>query len=160
MATNPYTGPTIAGYNASPPPDDGSTTASNKLEWAKHISKIGDPLVTFAEAINTAVNNAFNSLIVTDDIAQETAIVGYDRFSNIRSIVELMFSDLKRRLTTLESTANTIVTSDNNVIAVEVLGNKDPIAELRYDRLNREIVRTRTFVVEDESAIVATDYWR
>ena len=45
MAANPYTAVAISGYNSAPPPDDGSQSASNKLEWAKHKTKLTDPLI-------------------------------------------------------------------------------------------------------------------
>lgn len=161
MPENPYSSQTIAGYNASPPSDDGAQTSANQLEWDKHIQKIGDPIKTLAEAIDTAVNNAFNDLIITTDIAEETAIVGYDRFSNNRAVIELMFGNIKNRLTTLESSADTHITSDNNVVAVEMLGNPHTaVAEMRFSRLAREDRRIRDFVVEGESAIVAADVWR
>jgi len=48
-----YTGNLISGYNASKPPDDGSTGTDNLVTWAKHIDKIGDPLKDLAQAINT-----------------------------------------------------------------------------------------------------------
>jgi hypothetical protein len=66
MAINPYSSQSISGYNSSPPPDDGSQTAANKVEWAKHKEKIGDPLKTLAEAINSQAVSAFNSVALED----------------------------------------------------------------------------------------------
>ena len=80
VASNPYTPVTIAGYNTSPPTDDGAQTSANQLEWAKHKEKLGDPLRTLAESINTNVNAAFGALIMTDDPAQETVIVMISEF--------------------------------------------------------------------------------
>ena len=54
---NLYTSQTISGYNDNPPPDDGSKTADNEITWAKHKEKLGDPLRTLAEAINTELVN-------------------------------------------------------------------------------------------------------
>ena len=45
---NPYTQPTLTGYNATPPADDGTNVAANEVKWDKHIDKIGDPLKAFA----------------------------------------------------------------------------------------------------------------
>ena len=56
-----YTPVTVTGYNTSPPPDDGSTGTNNQLTWAKHKDKLGDPLKTAVEAINTNVSAAFSS---------------------------------------------------------------------------------------------------
>ena len=52
---NPYTSQSISGYNSSPPPDDASVQSSNKLEWAKHKTKLADPVKTLTEAVNTQV---------------------------------------------------------------------------------------------------------
>lgn len=82
MTTNPYTTQAISGYNASPPSDDGSQVAANRVEWAKHKTKLADPIKTLSEAINTAVLSAFGQLVVTTDIAEESLIV-YAR--NVRS---------------------------------------------------------------------------
>lgn len=43
------------GYNSSPPADDGSSTEANKVKWATHIDKIGDPLANHADAIDAAM---------------------------------------------------------------------------------------------------------
>lgn len=76
MAANPYTSVTVSGYNASPPPDDGSTTADNKLEWDKHKTKLGDPLKTAVESVNSNVSTAFGNLIMTTDPGEETVLQG------------------------------------------------------------------------------------
>ncbi|MGI9411541.1 MAG: hypothetical protein ACR2OV_15790 [Hyphomicrobiaceae bacterium] len=59
---NPYNAQTISGYNATPPADDGSQVASNQLEWAKHKTKLADPVKTLSEAINTELLAAFGKL--------------------------------------------------------------------------------------------------
>lgn len=56
-----YTKPTLAGYNANPPPDDGSEVAANEVRWSTHKTKIGDPLKNYADAINQGVEDAFAS---------------------------------------------------------------------------------------------------
>lgn len=45
---------TVTGYNTSPPPDDGSQIASNKVTWAGIKTKIGDPLNTAISALNSS----------------------------------------------------------------------------------------------------------
>lgn len=57
-----YTPPTITGYNASPPPDDGSESGNNEVAWDKHINKIGDPIKDFSEAIDSATTTAFTTV--------------------------------------------------------------------------------------------------
>jgi hypothetical protein len=61
--TSPYQSPTpITGYNATPPSDDGSTVSSNQLSWAKHKTKLSDPIKTFVEAIDANVQAAFTAI--------------------------------------------------------------------------------------------------
>lgn len=50
-----YTNQTESGYNSSAPPDDGSVQASNKVRWSFIKSKIGDPVLALAQAINSAL---------------------------------------------------------------------------------------------------------
>ena len=56
-----YTSQVISGYNSSPPSDDGAQTESNKITWAKHKTKLSDPIKTLAEAINTQLLTAFGT---------------------------------------------------------------------------------------------------
>lgn len=54
-----YTSQTATGYNATPPPDDGSAVSGNVVEWQKHLDKIGDPIKNLVDSINTALVNHF-----------------------------------------------------------------------------------------------------
>jgi len=83
MATpaNPYSSVAISGYNATPPADDGTKVDSNRVQWSKHISKIGDPVKTLAEAINTNITAAFAAIVMTTDAAEEDVIVTMEEFS-------------------------------------------------------------------------------
>ena len=80
--SSPYTPVSVAGYNASPPPDDGSEIASNQLSWSKHKTKIGDPLKTALEAINTNVSDAFTNVFGETLAEAGTTIVDYSKFPN------------------------------------------------------------------------------
>ena len=120
MADNPYTGQSISGYNASPPPDDGSQSSGNQLEWAKHITKIGNPLKALAEAIDTAVSAAFGSLLLTDDPAEETVLLAAVEFSGPGSAV--MLARRANRATSArnaDQAADLSVFSENVVVGIE-----------------------------------------
>jgi hypothetical protein len=155
---NPYTQQSIAGYNATPPPDDGSQSESNRLEWSKHIEKIGDPLKTLAAAIDQAVYDAFDSLTITDDIAVENAIIGYDTFSNRKAFNELMFAGIRRRLTNAEADIEVANVTEDTVVSQAVL-SRDMMIEMRTRQLQREINRAREFALNSEDAIVADAMW-
>lgn len=81
MAENPYSSVTISGYNASPPPDDGTQSAANQLAWEKHIEKIGDPIKTGVEGIDSATNAAFAALTMTTDPGIEAVVVCMEVYS-------------------------------------------------------------------------------
>jgi hypothetical protein len=70
--SNPFTAPTLSGYNSSPPSDDGSATANNTIQWQKHIDKLGDPLKTYAQAISNNASAAFDKMF-GNDFAEKTA---------------------------------------------------------------------------------------
>ncbi len=66
MPTNPYTEQNDTGFNASPPPDDGSQTSANEITWAGIKTKLADPILAFVEAVDDAVAAAFAKVINTD----------------------------------------------------------------------------------------------
>lgn len=59
MSYNPYTQVSVTGYNSNPPSDDGAQNAANQITWSKHKTKIGDPIKTAVEDLNTNVYAAF-----------------------------------------------------------------------------------------------------
>jgi hypothetical protein len=48
-----YTTTTITGYNSSPPPDDGSTGSDNIVAWSGVKTKIGDPVKSAVESMDS-----------------------------------------------------------------------------------------------------------
>ncbi|HDZ38617.1 MAG TPA: hypothetical protein ENH62_10080 [Marinobacter sp.] len=81
MSNNPYTSVSISGFNSSPPSDDGAEVATNQLEWAKHVDKLGTPNKNLGEGINTNVLSAFGALIMTDDPGQDTVVIAMRMFN-------------------------------------------------------------------------------
>ncbi|KKK51745.1 hypothetical protein LCGC14_3111900 [marine sediment metagenome] len=79
--TNPYSSQAISGYNSFAPADDGTKTDSNRVQWQKHLDKIGDPLKALAEDINSAITSAFNAIVMTSDAAEEDVIVTMEEFT-------------------------------------------------------------------------------
>ncbi len=59
----PYTPVTVLNYNLNPPADDGTVVPSNRIDWSKHKTKIGDPLKTAIESIDTGLTTAFAKMI-------------------------------------------------------------------------------------------------
>ena len=51
----------ISGYNSSPPPDDGTQSASNLVTWSGQKTKLADPIKTQVAAIDTALVAALNA---------------------------------------------------------------------------------------------------
>lgn len=63
-----YASQSVIGYNSNPPPDDGTKTDANKVTWAKVKSKLADPALVLAQAMNTELVSAFalDAVSVTD----------------------------------------------------------------------------------------------
>ena len=59
---NPFTSPSISGYNPGAPPDDGSQVASNLATWADIKNDLSDPVKSLAETISTNVSTAFGKI--------------------------------------------------------------------------------------------------
>lgn len=68
---SPFTPITISGYNSDPPANDGSRVEGNQVSWAKHTSKIGDPLKEAIESLSANTQAAFKSIY--DQTAEEAA---------------------------------------------------------------------------------------
>lgn len=69
MGTKYSTNP-ITGYNSSPPTDDGTASEANKVKWATHIGKIGDPL-------KDQVANIDADLVTLGDIGPDAVAANY-----------------------------------------------------------------------------------
>lgn len=60
-----YSEVTISGFDASPPPDDGSTSPTNQVKWSTIKSKLFDPLRTALETIDDRVFTAITTADTT-----------------------------------------------------------------------------------------------
>ncbi|MBS4052678.1 MAG: hypothetical protein KGZ69_15980 [Methylomonas sp.] len=69
---SPYVEPTLTGYNASPPSDDGSQTEANKVKWATIKEKLDDPIKAYAQAISSAMLAASGDRFGNTKNAQST----------------------------------------------------------------------------------------
>lgn len=98
---NPYTSVSISGYNANPPSDDGTQASQNEVQWSKHKTKLGDPLKTAIETINTNVSSAFESTVTPPgtiaSYAGLTAPTGWllcDGTTGLNSVTDTTLADL------------------------------------------------------------------
>ena len=82
-----YSTQAISGYNSSPPSDDGTQSESNKTKWATVKTKIGDPVKTTVEAINSALVTAFDQSVRSVSAADSTVAGDHNRTIQIASTV-------------------------------------------------------------------------
>lgn len=59
---NPYTQVSVQNYNLNAPPDDATQVSANLITWAKHKTKLTDPLNTAIASIDTNVSAAFGKV--------------------------------------------------------------------------------------------------
>jgi hypothetical protein len=77
----------VSGYNASPPSDDGSTSSTNQVSWATQLTKIGNPLKTMAESINSALVTALGTTCRSVTSSDSTVASDHWRTVEIASTV-------------------------------------------------------------------------
>lgn len=118
---SPYTSVTIADYNANPPTDDGAATPANELNWSKHKEKLGDPIKTLSEAINTNLIAAFGDRLLNAE-AQKTGIytvLATDRGSLINCTANTFTVTLLAAATAGDGFEVIIYNSGSGVITVD-----------------------------------------
>src|SRR3990172_3788902 len=59
---NPFSSPSISGYNPSAPSDDGSQVASNLATWADIKTELADPLKSLVETAISNTSTAFGKI--------------------------------------------------------------------------------------------------
>jgi hypothetical protein len=77
---SPYTSQAPVNYNANPPADDGSQVVANQVKWATIKTKLGDPLNTFASAVNAALVAAFAK--ITGSAGVSSTAISYSVLSS------------------------------------------------------------------------------
>lgn len=74
-----YGSVSVSGYNASPPPDDGTQSAANQVKWATIKAKLPDPLKTAIEAIDAGLVTAFDYSVVSKSANYTTTAADHMR---------------------------------------------------------------------------------
>lgn len=84
-----YTTQSASGYAASPPSDDGSATEANKVKFSTIKQKLGDPVKTLADNMNSALVTALNMSARAVTASDSAAATDHDRViqANTASIV-------------------------------------------------------------------------
>jgi hypothetical protein len=148
---NPYATEAISGFNASPPPDDGTEVAANEVEWQKHIDKIGAPLKQAVENIDTKLVSAFAKRAFND-------VVEVSADTNLSSSHDgqLIVANMATGNVTLPDAANAAI-SDNFFVAVL----NENAASLTLDSaggtVNGALAATGIELAEDEWGIAVSN---
>lgn len=88
-----YTTQSATGYNSSPPPDDGTTVASNKITWAGIKTKLADSIKTLADAINSQIVNALDYSISTASTAYTTVAGDHEKMIGTTGTTTISLGD-------------------------------------------------------------------
>jgi hypothetical protein len=82
-----YSSQSISGYNSSPPSDDGTQSESNKTKWATVKTKLGDPVKSAVEAINSALVTALDQSVRSVSASDSTVAGDHNRTIQIASTI-------------------------------------------------------------------------
>ena len=131
MAYNPYTSVSVTGYNANPPADDGSEVEANQITWAKHKTKLGDPIKTAVESINTNVAAAFlkRHMSAKTVIAQDYTAVAAD-YGKVLAVTGTRTIDFDDAATLGEGWSVTIVNVGSGIVTLDGAINGQTFVEL------------------------------
>lgn len=88
-----YSSQASAGYNSSPPPDDGSTVAANKITWAGIKSKLADVLKTFVEAVNSTIVTALDYSATTTSVNYTTVAGDHEKLIECTGTITISLGD-------------------------------------------------------------------
>ena len=118
--TTIYSSVSVSGYNSSPPADDGSAVSTNQITWSKHKTKIGDPLKTAIEDINTQAASGFGKILhsATTQITTTTTLSDSDRGKTIATTNTLTVN-LPAVGTVGDNYVATIVNTDGGTVTVD-----------------------------------------
>lgn len=90
---SPYPTQTASGYNSSPPSDDGSVTAANKVKWSTIKTQLGDPAKGLGDNINTALRTALNVTPTTQSTNYSTAVTDHLRPIEVTGTTTISLGD-------------------------------------------------------------------
>jgi hypothetical protein len=76
-----YSATAVSGYNATPPSDDGTQSASNQVFWSTIKTKLGDPVNTFAAAIDGKLQTTLDTSV--RQISASDSTVATDHWKTI-----------------------------------------------------------------------------
>ncbi len=88
-----YASAAVAGFNANPPPDDGSLIDANEITWAKHLDKLGQPVLTLAEAINSRLVTHFNVGPTTKSAAFTVSVNEHNQLIEVTGTTTISLPD-------------------------------------------------------------------
>ena len=88
-----YSTQTATGYNASPPSDDGTAVSTNEVKWSFVKTKIGDPVKTLAEGINTKLLTHFDEKVVDKATAYTTTAAEHKQTINVTASATISLGD-------------------------------------------------------------------
>ena len=124
----PYQNQTASGFNSSPPADDGSVTAANKVKWATILGQIGTPLSNFITAVNSAVRGALNVTPTAQSSAYTTTTADHLRTIEVTGTTTISLGDAATMVAASMGYEVPIVNIGTNTVTVAVHTATDTLA--------------------------------
>lgn len=118
-----YTEVSISGYNNNPPPDNGTQTSDNEVTWAKHKTKLADPIKTLAEGIDDNVASAFAKVFGASETALSTqTTLTASHHGRVLSVTNTTTLDLTAAATLGDGWHCVVINADSNTKTIDPNG--------------------------------------
>lgn len=145
----PYTSQSASGYNASPPPDDGSTSANNKITWSGIKTKLADVLNTFTAAINTQLVTALRVDATTQSSAYTTTTADHLRTIEVTGTTTISLGSAVTMAAASMGYTVPIVNTGTAVVTVALITNTDTLDGTVNGTTTLQPGQSKTFTVDN-----------
>jgi len=151
-----YATQSAVGYNATAPVDDGTSVEGNRVTWAKHKTKLGDPIKQLSDDINSALLLDLDESVNDTGISYTTVASDHKRTVNSTAATTISLGDASTMgvgyVVTIKNTHSADITVDvatgtdtlDGVVDTDTLNPNDAVTYVVNSSANGYIRRTST----------------
>jgi hypothetical protein len=140
-----YSGVSVTGFNSSPPADDGSTVATNRIFWATIKTKLADPVKNAVESMNSAILTHVDES--TRSIASDDTTAASDHLRTIQVNTSSVSVSLADAMTMANGYIVTIANQSSGDVTVGLASATDTIDGVTNVTASISTKEAKTFIV-------------